>query len=232
MKLSTPLTRKRIQDHFSYNFWKYLLVVALSIFGWNMFYVQTEYRPPEEKRIDLYVQSAQTTAEQMDLYLKPVWDKYVPDMEIVQSVMVLPSNQDNYMTDVQLTTYLAARQGDIYILSGKDFKKFASQGAFLPMEDLVTDGTLNVNGMDLSAGYVTYRENREVNGEEVVVTESHLYGIPAASLNNMANALEMDTSNLFISVTHANNNDANVFAFLDGLIQEGQIINMTDEGQK
>ncbi len=132
MKLSTPLTRKRIQDHFSYNFWKYLLVVALSIFGWNMFYVQTEYRPPEEKRIDLYVQSAQTTAEQMDLYLKPVWDKYVPDMEIVQSVMVLPSNQDNYMTDVQLSTYLPPARGISTFFLAKTLRSLHLRGLFYP----------------------------------------------------------------------------------------------------
>lgn len=222
MKLSTPLTRKRIQDHFRYHIWKYVLVAALSFFGWNMYYIQTEYRPPEDKRIDLYVQSALITSEQLDARLKVIWDKYVPDMETVENVIMLPSGQDNYLSDIQLMTYLAAGQGDIYILSGKDFKKFASQGAFLPMEDLVENGTLHINGIDVSSGYVTYRESQEENDETVVVTESHLYGIPAAGITGLSDVLGINTSNLFISVTHANNNDANVFAFLDGLIREAQ----------
>lgn len=229
MKLSTPLTKKRIRDHFSYNAWKYLLAAALSIFGWNMFYLQTQYRPPEEKRIDLYIQSSSATSEQADAYFKAVWEKYVPDMEAVESVIVLPSSQDNYMTDVQLTTYLAARQGDIYILSGVDYKKYAAQGAFLPLEDLVEKGVLKVQDENLKSGFVTYRETQIVDNESVVVSQSHLYGIPTNKLEGLRDALGLDIDNTYISITHANNNDENVIKFMAGLIEYAGFKQETEE---
>ena len=47
--MKTPITKKRIQDHFSYCWWKYALVILVSFMGWSIFYSITAYRPPEEK---------------------------------------------------------------------------------------------------------------------------------------------------------------------------------------
>ena len=220
MKLATPLTAKKVKDHFTYNAWKYLLAVVLSVFGWNMFYLQTEYRPPADKRLDIYLQGAGMSNEQVNAFFEPIWKKYVPAMEAVEHVIVLPSSQENYMTDVQLTTYLAAGQGDIYMLSSKDFKKYASQGAFLALEELVSAGDIKLEGIDLRPGHVTYRDIERVDGQDVIKTESHLYGIPAKQLSGLKAALPLDTDDLYLSITHVSKNKDNAIAFLSGLIQE------------
>lgn len=222
MKLSTPLTQKRVRDHFAYSFWKYLLAAVLSVFVWNMVYIQTEYRPPENKRIDIYVQTAETTAEAIDAFLKPVWEAAAPDMELVRSVTLMPSGGENYLSDMQLVTYLAAHEGDLYMLSAADFKKFASQGVFLPLETLVENGRIDAAGIDVQAGWVASQQSDEADGKIVYTTERHLYGIPAKSLKRFEKVLGMHVDDMYIAVTAVNGNDENVIPFFSYLVQWAQ----------
>lgn len=222
MKLSTPLTEKRIRDHFAYSFWKYLLAAVLSVFVWNMVYIQTEYRPAEDKRIDVYVQTAETTADEIDRFLKPVWEAAVPGMELVRSVTLMPGGGANYMSDMQLVTYLAANEGDLYMLTAADFKKFAAQGAFLPLETLAESGRILTAGLDLQSGWVASQQIDEVNGKTVYNTERHLYGIPAKNLKRFEKELGMHVDDMYIAVTVTNGNDENVIPFLSHLVQWAQ----------
>ncbi len=222
MKLSTPLTGKRVRDHFAYSFWKYLLAAVLSVFVWNMVYIQTEYRPPEHKRIDVYVQTAETTAQDIDAFLSPVWQAAVPDMELVRAVTLMPSGGGNYMSDMQLVTYLAAHEGDLYMLSAADFKKFAAQGAFLPLEAMVERGEIVADGLDLQPGWVASQQSDEVDGKIVYTAERHLYGIPAKSLKRFEKELGMHVDGMYMAVTVTNGNDENVIPFLSYLVRWAQ----------
>lgn len=222
MKLATPLTKKRIRDHFIYNFWKYLLSAALCIFLWNMIYIQTEYRPPENKRIDVYVQTAQVTADEIDSFLKPVWNDAVPDMELVRSVVLMMSGGADYMSNMQLVTYLTAGEGDLYMLTAADFKRFAAQEAFLPLEQMVESGEIDATGIDTRSGWVTSQQTHEEDDKTVYTTEQHLYGIPAHNLKRFEKELGMCTDDLYIAVSVSNGNEDNVIAFLSYLIQWAQ----------
>ena len=215
MKLETKLTKSRLKDHFSYGFWKYIVATVLVIVAVDLLYIQTAYRSPEHLRIDFYLQSATAAQEKVDAFLEPIWKSAVPQMETVESVIILPLGEDDYMSQVQLLTYLAAEQGDIYLLSTADFKRFAAQGAFIPLETLVADGTINAEGIDLGKGYVTLVDSDE-EGNEVLV-ESHLFGIPADDLHGFL-ASEVNNRNMFLSITYNNNNDENVIPFFSALI--------------
>ncbi len=56
--MKTPLTKARWKHHLAYNGWKYILVLILSIIGWNLIYTMTAYRPPEDKKVDVYLSLA------------------------------------------------------------------------------------------------------------------------------------------------------------------------------
>ncbi len=216
MKIKTVLTKDRLKNHFTYHFWIYLLAAAGCIFGWNLLYTMTEYRSPEEKRIDVYIQGSVVSEERTDSFLKTVWHAYVPEMETVETVYMLQNSQD-YYSNVQLTVYLMAREGDIYMLSSSDFKSFASQGMFLDLSDPVADGSLNVDGLDLSAGYVALIDDNGLPSKE-----RSFFGIPASSLKGLSEEMGLDTSDLIIGVTVFNGNQENVIAFLNGLLQSGR----------
>lgn len=215
MKMKTPLTKDRLRTHFAYHFWKYLLAIAASIFGWNLLYTTTAYRSPENLRIDLYIQNSAVSEESAAAFIAPIWESAVPDMETVSTVM-LTSAQD-YYSNMQLSVYIMAGEGDIYMLSSSDFKSYASQGVFMDLQPMIDDGRLNVDGIDLAAGFVAL-----VNDEGVPVGEKALYGIPAASLSGLQTGLGLDPRDMVLGVTTYNGNEENVIKFLNGLIVAGR----------
>lgn len=216
MKIKTPVTRKKIRTHITYNFWKYILVIAAAIFGWDLLYSMTAYRSPADKRIDVYIQSPLVTEQRAEAFFQPIWEERVPDMEVVDSVILTSSTQD-YYGSMQLTVYIMAQEGDIYLLSSSDFKTFASQGVFLDLQPAIDEGKLHVEGLDLSAGYVAL-----VDDNGLPTGERQLFGIPASALGGIAEGLGMDTRDVVISVTSFSGNEENVLRFLDGMIQAGR----------
>ncbi len=219
MKLNTRITGEALRHHFAYNAWKYVLLVILSFFGWNLIYTSTAYRPPQDKRVDLYIQSATTTSEIVDPFIEKLWKESVPDMELVSSVLLQMGAEEDMYSIMQLTTYIAAQEGDIYMLGSNDFKRFASQEAFLQLEDLVAEGAINAEGLDLSAGYVTVVESDNETLQPVQTSIRHLYGIPAAELFGFMTELNIDNRDKYLAVTANNGNDENVIKFLNALIQ-------------
>ena len=217
MKIKTPINRKKIRTHISYNFWKYILVIAAAVFGWDLLYSMTAYKSPEDKRIDLYIQSPLVTEQRAEAFFQPIWEERVPDMEVVDAVMLTSSTQD-YYGSMQLTVYIMAQEGDIYMLSSSDFKSFASQGVFLDLQPAIDEGKLHTEGLDLSAGYVALIDD---NG--LPTGERQLFGIPAASLGGLAEGLGLDTRDMVLSVTAFSGNEENVIRFLDGLIAAGKV---------
>ena len=217
MKIKTPINRKKIRTHITYNFWKYIMVIAAAVFGWDLLYSMTAYKSPEDKRIDLYIQSPLVTEQRVEAFFQPIWEERVPDMEVVDAVMLTSSTQD-YYGSMQLTVYIMAQEGDIYMLSSSDFKSFASQGVFLDLQPAIDEGKLHTEGLDLSAGYVALIDD---NG--LPTGERQLFGIPAASLGGLAEGLGLDTRDMVLSVTAFSGNEENVIRFLDGLIAAGKV---------
>ena len=209
MRISTPLTKERIKHHLAYSSWKYLLVVVGVIMGWSLIYTTTAYRSPQNKRIDVYVQSVTTTPEIMDAFMKPVWEKAVPDMEVVQSYTLMTT--DDYTTTMQLTTYIYAGEGDIYFLTDQYFKSMASTGALLPLEDLLADGRLEMDGIDLKKGYVTVVDAYD-DKEKPISTSQH----------GFMSGMQVDNRGLYAAIVVNNQNDENVIPFFNALLQAGK----------
>lgn len=216
MRISTPITKAKLKTHFAYGSWKYLVIVLGSIFLWNIAYTTTAYRSPENKRVDVYLQSATATEEKVNAFFKEVWDAHIPDMETVSAV-ILTSTADDYYGSMQLSVYMMAGEGDLYILTTSDFKTYAAQEIFLDLEPFIASGQLDVTGIDLSAGYVA------VNDSEGVPTgERKLFGIPLYTLYGYMDGMLLDNRNVVIAMTAYNGNEENVLKFLNGLIQAGR----------
>ena len=47
------LTKKRLKNHFAYNWWKYALSAAVSAMLVSIVFAVTAYRPPAEKKVEL-----------------------------------------------------------------------------------------------------------------------------------------------------------------------------------
>ncbi len=219
MRIKTPINRETLKHHINYGLWKYALMAACVIMGWSLIYTTTAYRSPQNKRVDVYIQSNTASTELVQAFLEPVWKETVPEMETVSGLVL--TTVDDYTTSMQLMTYMAAGEGDIYFLTEQYFKSFASQGSFMELEGLVESGQLDPAGADLTKGYVTMVEEYDEQ-DRPVSTARHLYGIPLDSFYGFMGGMQLDNRGLYAVVVVNNQNDENVVPFFCALLQAGQ----------
>lgn len=211
MAIKTPLTSDRIKNHFAYGYWKYMILIAAAIFGWNLIYTTTEYRPPADKRIDFYVASNTADIDALEAWLEQIRLEVFPDLELMQAYTVM-TGSDDYYAQMQLSTYIMAGEGDVYLLDADRFESFAAQGAMVALEDYVAAGALHTEGLDLSGGYVTVTDT----------SERHLMGIPTDSLYGLINHFGIDCRGSVLCVMVRSGNEENAIKFVDYLLTNMQ----------
>ena len=197
--MKTPINAETLRHHFTYSWWKYILVLIGGIFLVNLIFTVTTPRIPEDKRVDFYIYGL-SDSESLNAYMEKIRSEEMPDMEIMTSLTMFPNDAYGPM---QLMTYMSAQEGDVFLLTRDEFLSYASSGAFLPLEDdEELMGIFNEAGIDLRRGWRTLADS----------DETHLYGIPADMLPGL-NAL-CYADNGFLTVTVYNGNQENVMKFL------------------
>ena len=197
--MKTPINAETLRHHFTYSWWKYVLVLIAGIFLVNLIFTVTAPRIPEDKRVDFYIYGL-SDSESLNAYMEKIRSEEMPDMEIMTSLTMFPNDAYGPM---QLMTYMSAQEGDVFLLTRDEFLSYASSGAFLPLEDdEELMGIFNEAGIDLRRGWRTLSDS----------DETHLYGIPADVLPGL-NAL-CYADNGFLTVTVYNGNQENVMKFL------------------
>ena len=197
--MKTPINAETLRHHFTYSWWKYILVLIGGIFLVNLILTVTTPRIPEDKRVDFYIYGL-SDSESLNAYMEKIRSEEMPDMEIMTSLTMFPNDAYGPM---QLMTYMSAQEGDVFLLTRDEFLSYASSGAFLPLEDdEELMGIFNEAGIDLRRGWRTLADS----------DETHLYGIPADMLPGL-NAL-CYADNGFLTVTVYNGNQENVMKFL------------------
>ena len=149
------LTAAKLRNHIAYDLWKYVLLVVGVWFGVDLLFAQTAYRSPQDKRVDVCIMSATVTDELMNSFFEPLWQSAVPEMELVEGSILFPISENDPYSGMALMTRMAAGDGDIYLLPADQFKALATQGWFIPLDDLVENGTINAEGVALDSCRLT-----------------------------------------------------------------------------
>ena len=197
--MKTPINAQTLRQHLTYNWWKYALVIILSALAVNLYYTTSAYRPPEEKKVDFYIYGlADETA--LRQYMADIYASEMPDMEEM-GVNVMMAD-DSYGSMV-LSTYVAAGEGDVYILPRDNFVSLASSGAFLPLE-----------GDEELMAFFTSREISLQSGwrRESDSGENHLFGIPVSKLPGLERYCHVEGG--YVCILVSNRNDVNSLKFL------------------
>lgn len=209
--MKTPITKAKVQNHFTYSLWKYALLAVVAIFGWNIIYSVTSYRVPDEKSIVLGVYSYGSDSN-INAYMEQVRTDILPEMEEMTTMYIMPDESYGAMI---LTTRIAARDCDMYVLPREQFQSYAAQGGYMALDEVLPDlvADLEAAGISLSRGQ---RTNEETG-------EKHQYAIPCAGLPGMQAMLQCDTSDMYIGVFFATGNDENVLTFFEQFIRDMMI---------
>ena len=132
--------------------------------------------------------------------MESVREQRMPDMEIMASMML---TTDSTYGPMQLATYIAAGEGDLYLIPRDQFISYASSGGFIALED---DAELmaifNDAGVSLQSGW-----RRDTDSGE-----NHLYGIPASRVPGLEKYAV--AQNGFLAILVSGGNDENTLKFL------------------
>lgn len=208
MSLSLPITSQKVRNHFHYSFWKYLLLIVIALFGWNLLYTTTRYQSPENLKVEFYAEGNMTYSEALQALADQIHTEVLPDMEEVTATI---TTFDEMYGDMQLMVWVSAGQGDVYLLSKDRFQSMAENEAALDLQPYVDSGALQTEGIDLTGGYV--------RDSETGLTK--LMGIPADSMTGL-NDYGLVTQDAVFWVLAQNGNDDNTIAFLNYLLTHMQ----------
>lgn len=205
MSVKMPITKARVKNHFHYGLWMYLLLIVASGFLWNLIYTTTAYRTPPELRVELYMDDyGSTTEAQMTELMDLIHRDALPGMELVSYT---PMTLDQTYGSMQLSVWMAAGEGDVYLMGKDRFQTTAQGGAMIDLQPYIDEGRLHVEGLDLKRGYATDSET----GERM------LRGIPADMLKGLE-AYGIHTEGTVFSVLAAGKNVDNAIVFLDYIL--------------
>lgn len=207
--MNAKITKDRVRHHFAYSWWKYAALVIAAVLGWNLIYTATAYRAPKDKRLDVYFVSSAIADTAADTLRAQILEMF-PDVEDASVVSVVYTEEDSYYGTMQLSTYVGAGEGDIYILPRERFEAFAGGGAFVPLDEAADSGALRLQGIDAGGGVMADEETGE----------TALYGIPAAELYGMMEKMGIDNRDLVICVMAYSQNKDRAVAFIDWLIED------------
>jgi len=201
-----PITKDRIRNHLHYHWWQYAILLIAGTFGWNLIFTMTHYRPPEHLKVEWYYQgpSSNDTVGKGNALLEELWPELFPEMEEVNFNLV---GTDEMYGDMQLMVWMAAGQGDVYILQKDSFRTYGNESSMLNLQPYVDDGTLNVEGIDLSAGIAKDSETGTVG----------LWGIPCDALQGMWD-YDMKPEGSFICLPLGSGNIDNALILLDYML--------------
>ena len=204
--MKTPINSKTLKQHFAYSWWKYLLVALIAFGLVDLLYTMTAYRSPANKKVEFYVYGMMEQ-EKLTSYMENVRVTEMEDMEVMTPLQLM---NDSYYGPMQLMTYMAASEGDVYLLSRDEFVTLAAQGSLLPLEnDKELMALFDQAGINLQNGWRRETETGEL----------HLYGIPLDKLPGITKYIY--TQDGYLSVIISSPNQENALKLLRILCRDG-----------
>ena len=196
--MKTPVTSKSLRQHFTYNWWVYLLIALLAFGLVDLLYTVTAYRSPRDKTIGFYVYGYVNDTG-LSAYMNNVRETEMSDMEEMTPVMLA---MDDTYGPMQLMTYLSAGEGDVYMLPREQFLNYSMGGSMVPLEnDAELMALFDAAGVNLQSGW----------RKETETGENHLYGIPQDKLPGLIQYAYAQDGFLCVPLTGGNQENAMKF---------------------
>ena len=178
------ITKKRLKNHFAYSWWKYALAAVLSVMGVSLVFAATRYEPPADRRLTVYVLNDYTDAETMQADLWARIKEARPEQEALFVQNIDLTDSSNIYAPMQFSTYVAAQQGDVFLIPYDEMLKIVADGpedALVDLTAYIESGVIDVSGLDLSACMM---EKPDGTTGVYAVPADQLYGLRTAYYND------------------------------------------------
>ncbi len=143
------LTSKRIKNHLTYSWWKYLLCTVLCVMGVDLLFAVTAYRPPADKQIELYLCNGYADALTLEETLWPELLARYPEQEEL-AVLNIDLTAGDIYAPMQFAAYVAAQQGDVCLLPENEVQRMAGDdmaSVFVNLTPYIESGVIDVSGL-------------------------------------------------------------------------------------
>ena len=178
------ITKKRLKNHFAYSWWKYALAAVLSVMGVSLVFAATRYEPPADRQLTVYVLNDYTDAETMQADLWARIKEAHPEQEALFVQNIDLTDSSNIYAPMQFSTYVAAQQGDVFLIPYDEMLKIVADGpedALVDLTAYIENGVIDVSGLDLSACTM---EKLDGTTGIYAVPADQLYGLRTAYYND------------------------------------------------
>ena len=172
------LTKKRLKNHWAYSWWKYALAAAVSAMLVSVVFAVTEYRPPDDKKVEFYVLNSYMDTETMQADFWPQLQAKKPEQEKLTVININLTDSSNIYAPMQFSTYVAAQQGDLFLISRDELLKITADGAdevLVELTDYLESGAIDAQDIDLVKGTLDRGDGTTA-----------VYAIPADTLTGLS----------------------------------------------
>lgn len=179
------LTKASLSNHFHYAKWIYVLIICLSAFGLDLLFTVTEYHPPAERKVEIYLMGGLGDVEQLDGLAARALEygqTIDPTLEEVTFLPLSYTGEEDIYGPQKLMVLLAAQEGHVYFVDRNYLEQFVGMGVAQPLEDYIDQGLLDPGDRDLSS--VTYEEP-SFDEDTPPSGETHVYALQAEPLQGL-----------------------------------------------
>lgn len=134
MKDLLKIKKDRLKNHLHYGKWYYIGAVILAAVLVNIVLAVTQPHYPAESRVSITIYSGVAEESVVEKWEKEMLELLPDDQREVDIVSTV--NAEGSM-DMVIVARVVASDDDIMILSADGIENYASQGTFMPLDDIV-----------------------------------------------------------------------------------------------
>ncbi len=205
------LTKKKLKNHLAYSWWKYALAAAVSTMLVSIVFAVTEYRPPDDKKVEFYVLNSYADTETMQADFWPLLQARKPEQEKLTVISINLTDSSNIYAPMQFSTYVAAQQGDLFLISRDEMLKITSDGAQESLVELtpyLENGAIDAEDIDLAKGTLDRGDGTTA-----------VYAIPADALTGL-NAYGNDPRDSLLCIPMYSKNADSAAALIELMLEK------------
>lgn len=177
--MDIKLTKKRLNDHLSYDWWKYLAVIVASIFLWSLLFTMTAPRLASSKKLEIFF-IVNGFSHDNSNKLRNGLREYLSD-EFVE-IHFNNYNPGDSVTAQVLTARLSVKEGDLYTFPFSNepnintMGSYIDNGLFIDFESIIADAIeFGDSALDFEGFKVQYQNSKEYNTEEKLQNGFEIY---------------------------------------------------------
>ena len=215
------LTKKKLKNHLAYSWWKYALAAAVSTMLVSIVFAVTEYRPPDDKKVEFYVLNSYADTETMQADFWPLLQARKPEQEKLTVININLTDSSNIYAPMQFSTYVAAQQGDLFLISRDEMLKITSDGAQESLVELtpyLESGAIDAEDIDLAKGTLD-RGDGVFYCEHPSSSTGAVYAIPADTLTGL-NAYGNDPRDSLLCIPMYSKNADSAAALIELMLEK------------